>query len=179
VRSRVQRPVFYDPTGWRGWWLVGSSWALFTVLGILTACMVLTVSVTPRVGGLKLTPSDRPLAAGRVSPRSHARDDTGGDTGSDTGKATANAEIRRRASDAAANSATRYGYFVNWDENSFPSLKRNAQSLDYVIAGWLHLTGPDGAITQPVIDAIQHRSSRRLLSAFIGQNEHLEARHAE
>jgi spore germination protein YaaH len=97
---------------------------------------VLTVAVAPRVDRLKLTPSLRPLAADGVSPRSN------------TGEPTLNADFRRRSSDAAASSATRYGYFVNWDETSFPSLKRNAQSLDYVIAEWLHLTGPDGAITR-------------------------------
>src|ERR1700704_6341927 len=94
MRSYDQRPVFYDPTGRRGWLVNGLSWALFTVLGILTACMVLTVGAAPGVDRLKFTSSHRPLAAGQVSPRSN------------TGEPTLKTDYSRRSSHATANSAT-------------------------------------------------------------------------
>jgi len=46
--------------------------------------------------------------------------------------------------DDAGQSIARYGYFVDWDDNSFSSLKRNAQSLDALIVEWLHLRGASG-----------------------------------
>ena len=38
------------------------------------------------------------------------------------------------------------GFFVNWDESSYESLKRNLDHLDWVVAEWSHLQNvPDGA----------------------------------
>ena len=38
------------------------------------------------------------------------------------------------------------GFFVNWDESSYESLKRNMDHLDWVIGEWSHLRdGPDGS----------------------------------
>lgn len=42
------------------------------------------------------------------------------------------------------------GFFVNWDESSYESLKRNLDHLDWVIAEWSHLrNAPDG--TSPLV----------------------------
>ena len=54
----------------------------------------------------------------------------------------------RTASSATANAAKRYAHFVNWDDNSFASLKRNARNLDAVIVEWLHLGAADGSIVR-------------------------------
>jgi len=35
------------------------------------------------------------------------------------------------------------GYYVNWDDSSFASLRANMQSLDWVAPSWLFLQGPD------------------------------------
>ncbi|MBF0514982.1 MAG: glycosyltransferase, partial [Desulfovibrionaceae bacterium] len=40
------------------------------------------------------------------------------------------------------------GYFVNWEDTSFSSLKLNAHNLDVLIPEWLHLTGADGTVTE-------------------------------
>ncbi len=42
----------------------------------------------------------------------------------------------------------RYGYFVNWDDNSFTSLKQNAKALDAVIVEWLHAPDATGRIVR-------------------------------
>ena len=37
------------------------------------------------------------------------------------------------------------GFYINWDESSYESLKRNLDHLDWVVAEWSHLRdGPDG-----------------------------------
>ena len=38
------------------------------------------------------------------------------------------------------------GYYVNWDETSFCSLKEHSDDLDILIPEWLHLSGPDGSV---------------------------------
>ena len=40
------------------------------------------------------------------------------------------------------------GFFVNWDDNSFTSLKANFNHLDELIPEWLHLSNASGAIQQ-------------------------------
>jgi peptidoglycan-N-acetylglucosamine deacetylase len=40
------------------------------------------------------------------------------------------------------------GFFVNWDDASMSSLKQNLDSLDMVIAEWLHLAGEDGSLRE-------------------------------
>jgi peptidoglycan-N-acetylglucosamine deacetylase len=34
------------------------------------------------------------------------------------------------------------GFYVNWDDNSYPALKRALPHLDWLIPGWLNLEGP-------------------------------------
>ncbi|MER2542882.1 MAG: glycosyl hydrolase family 18 protein, partial [Candidatus Accumulibacter phosphatis] len=40
------------------------------------------------------------------------------------------------------------GFFVNWDDASMSSLKQNLDSLDTVIAEWLHLADEDGSLRE-------------------------------
>lgn len=40
------------------------------------------------------------------------------------------------------------GFFVNWDDSSMSSLKRNLDSLDMVIAEWLHLADESGSLRE-------------------------------
>ena len=38
------------------------------------------------------------------------------------------------------------GFYVNWDDASYPALKRALPKLDWVLPSWLSLTGPDMAL---------------------------------
>ena len=40
----------------------------------------------------------------------------------------------------------RIAFYVNWDDNSWVSLKRNLGDIDTLVAEWMHLDGADGAI---------------------------------
>ena len=42
------------------------------------------------------------------------------------------------------------GFYVNWDDNSYPALKRAVPRLDWVIPSWLTLDGPDMSLTETV-----------------------------
>src|SRR5581483_2024974 len=39
------------------------------------------------------------------------------------------------------------GFYVNWDDTSFTSLKQNLASLDTLVPEWLHLASTDGSIS--------------------------------
>jgi peptidoglycan/xylan/chitin deacetylase (PgdA/CDA1 family)/spore germination protein YaaH len=56
------------------------------------------------------------------------------------------------------------GFFVNWDDASFSSLKNNLNNMDEIIPEWLHLSGADGSVI--VDDQIQQDKAL----AFIRQN---------
>lgn len=40
------------------------------------------------------------------------------------------------------------GFFVNWDDASLSSLKKNIDNLDVLVPEWLHLVGEDGAVRE-------------------------------
>jgi cellulose synthase/poly-beta-1,6-N-acetylglucosamine synthase-like glycosyltransferase/peptidoglycan/xylan/chitin deacetylase (PgdA/CDA1 family)/spore germination protein YaaH len=54
------------------------------------------------------------------------------------------------------------GFYINWDESSYASLKRNLDHLDWVVAQWVHIQDPDASgnpiateIDPPAIDLIR------------------------
>lgn len=53
-----------------------------------------------------------------------------------------------KAPPAATKQQLAIGFFVNWDDSSMSSLKQNLDSLDMVIAEWLHLADEDGSLRE-------------------------------
>ena len=49
---------------------------------------------------------------------------------------------------SAPESTETIGYFVNWDEASFSSLKANLDAIDLLVPEWLHVYGPDGSLEE-------------------------------
>lgn len=47
------------------------------------------------------------------------------------------------------------GFYINWDESSYESLKRNLDHLDWVIPEWVHLQDPDINQT-PIVSDMQN-----------------------
>ncbi len=50
------------------------------------------------------------------------------------------------ATPPATSQAELIGFYVNWDDTSFTSLKKNLMRMDKLIPEWLHLTSADGTI---------------------------------
>ena len=68
------------------------------------------------------------------------------------------------------------GFYVNWDDNSYPALKRALPHLDWVIPGWLSLEGPDLELKAEVEAAERLRTGGYLLCEFgYGQDIEIEA----
>ena len=55
---------------------------------------------------------------------------------------------------APSGRALSIGFYVNYDENSFPDLKRVAPHLDWLIPSWLSLEGPDLALKSDIDDRV-------------------------
>ena len=54
------------------------------------------------------------------------------------------------------------GFFVNWDDNSFSSLKQNVNNIDKLIPEWLHLSNASGSIV--VDDPVKQQDVINFLS---------------
>lgn len=126
-------PVFYDKTGWRNTF---ASIFNFAAIAVLTAILVIlpaSIAMTPRLPALK--------------PAAPARSLSGlADTQSTSTPTIASGTGHAARSIGRAYSGRRYGFVVNWDENSASALKAHAHQLDTAVVEWLHLDGGEGSV---------------------------------
>jgi cellulose synthase/poly-beta-1,6-N-acetylglucosamine synthase-like glycosyltransferase/peptidoglycan/xylan/chitin deacetylase (PgdA/CDA1 family)/spore germination protein YaaH len=155
-----KKPIFFDPTGRRASHIsrLGVLAAVISTLFVLAFAASLLIG--PGMAGLQLGSRGRKLHAVAVVPsllKPAAR---------------LAAEVRARQKllhplrvknprnnparalpsslDKPAGRALAIGFYVNWDDGSYPSLKRALPTLDWVIPTWLRLSGPDMALTSSI-----------------------------
>jgi cellulose synthase/poly-beta-1,6-N-acetylglucosamine synthase-like glycosyltransferase/peptidoglycan/xylan/chitin deacetylase (PgdA/CDA1 family)/spore germination protein YaaH len=158
--SSSDSPVFYDPAG-RRWKRVRRTWmGLAIVVTSLAAVLIASVLVNPALPSLNIRAvaslpqtSDikpKPLTAPANPSQQKARK-----AQADLQRALAATPrvlpARRRTHTAVVPPPTlpapvipssrplSIGFYINWDESSYASLKRNLDHLDWVIAEWSHL----------------------------------------
>jgi cellulose synthase/poly-beta-1,6-N-acetylglucosamine synthase-like glycosyltransferase/peptidoglycan/xylan/chitin deacetylase (PgdA/CDA1 family) len=180
-----ETPVFHDPAG-RRWRRVRRAWQSLAVAAtLLGGILVLSVLVNPllprldlkaaaslpRAADIKLKPT--PLVATRGQQRArraaHERRREIRLSGTAAGrrppqvKAPPPPGARPSTPQAASGSAARplaVGFYVNWDDSSYASLKRNLSELDWVVPEWVRLTeGPDPLavdIDTRALDLVRH-----------------------
>jgi cellulose synthase/poly-beta-1,6-N-acetylglucosamine synthase-like glycosyltransferase/peptidoglycan/xylan/chitin deacetylase (PgdA/CDA1 family)/spore germination protein YaaH len=158
--SSADSPVFYDPAG-RRWKRVRRIWMAFAiVVTSLTAVLIASVLINPALPSFNIRPvaslphtadiKPKPLPAPANPSQQKAR------------KAQAELQralaatprvlpARRRSHTAVLPPPTlpapvvpssrplSIGFYINWDESSYESLKRNLDHMDWVIAEWSHL----------------------------------------
>jgi len=166
----IGRPIFFDPTGRRGRVLRRLAWALGTIGAFVAVLFMATLMIVdqPSVGRPDPTaphPSIR-CAWEPTCSSAHALNitkasdsellKTAGDLAANLRKEERALRTRppqakvvdRRPIPASASLASRgdrslsIGFYANWDDNSFPALKRALPHLDWIIPGWLSLEGP-------------------------------------
>ena len=135
MSGNSEHPIFFDESGWRRYIWSVVNWSALSILGLLVGCLVLTSISTPVLP--LLMPSARTGSSSGVNELAAARNLEP--------KLTAAHRPLPTAADAAE--TLRYGYYVNWDENSFSSLRRHAAELDVLVVEWLHTTGADASLT--------------------------------
>ncbi|HEY3579464.1 MAG TPA: hypothetical protein VGK82_02935, partial [Pyrinomonadaceae bacterium] len=168
--SSSESPVFHDPGG-RRWRRVRRAWfavsVLVTGLAILFIASVLAnpvlptfnlkaISVLPHPADVKdIKPKPPNLPANPIERKARKAQ---AELQHALAKANYIAPGKRRAHipvvpppptvPAPIVPTTRplsVGFFINWDESSYESLKRNLDHLDWVVAEWSHLQDvPDG-----------------------------------
>ena len=130
-------PVFFDPSGLRAYIVSAIYWTILFLVCVVITCLLASSIAGPSLPSLHLSrPPARRIGEARAGPRFSANEPV------------LDPAHARAATNSAAIAATRYGYLVNWDDNSFSSLKRNASSLDVAIVEWLHAIGPSGTLTR-------------------------------
>jgi len=142
-----RRPVFFDPSAQRWRRVLRIAVVVSVAVIVILGTVAVGVIVSPGLPQLSLAVNHQGFSA---HPRGGSR---------------ASANPRESAFRAAQHDLKRYlasslpiappkadhaferiAFFVNWDDNSWVSLKRNLNDIDTITAEWLHLTGTDGAI---------------------------------
>jgi cellulose synthase/poly-beta-1,6-N-acetylglucosamine synthase-like glycosyltransferase/peptidoglycan/xylan/chitin deacetylase (PgdA/CDA1 family)/spore germination protein YaaH len=143
----VPGPVFYDPSARRWRRLKGLALGLGAVVGILLGAVVLSILVNPVLPELGLKnlpqlPQARHLRPGLAQPKAAVHPEG---RGVRPVPPKAPPRVLAPAPAPASRSAPfeRIGFFVNWDDNSLVSLRKNLTHLDTLMPEWLHLA--DGA----------------------------------
>ena len=167
------KPVFFDPTGRRGRALVRLAWALGTVsLAIMTAFVATLLTVhRPAVEQGSITHVSIRCAWAPTCSTAHGLSiTTAADPEALRSATRLAADLREKERDLHHHPQARVierrslpgslarpdgrplsiGFYVNWDDNSYPALKRALPRLDWVIPSWLTLDGPDMSLTETV-----------------------------
>ena len=152
-------PVFYDPQQQRWRRFKRISQIIGAVLSIIFGVLIVSVLFNPVLPVLG-------LPAARALPQSHHLAPPQPRRFPTTRPERGYQQSKRRLSDYLAGKkravastppapatpvphgkTEAIGFYVNWDDTSFTSLKQNAGQLDKLIPEWLHLTAADGTIS--------------------------------
>lgn len=131
-----ERPIFHDPTGRRERRVKLALGVLASAVAAIVAGFVATLAFAPRL-------PDAPLKDPHVLTSLHQ----------DTPRRTRAARSWRRVPrprttpSGAATRALSIGFYVNWDEDSRESLRRNIDKLDVVSPQWVAINGSKGDIS--------------------------------
>ncbi|HWX66418.1 MAG TPA: glycosyltransferase [Rhodanobacter sp.] len=155
-----KKPIFFDPTGRRAIHVSRLALTAGVVSTLFVVACAISLFVGPNMSGLHLggqgkarhgltgvkaaapellKPAAKLAAEVRArqkllhAPRTHAS------------KSNA-AHAPPLSLDKPADRPLAIGFYVNWDESSYPSLKRALPTLDWVIPTWMSVSGPDMAL---------------------------------
>ena len=173
------KPIFFDPTGKRARLLQGLAWALGALSASIMVGFFAILMIVHRPGNDSFDQQLRSHASIRCAwaPTCSAAHGITVTTAADPellkSASMLAAELRGKERDlriqhpqaevldrhpipAALRGATdrplSIGFYVNWDDNSYPALKRALPNLDWVVPGWLTLDGPANALKADIDD---------------------------
>jgi peptidoglycan-N-acetylglucosamine deacetylase len=133
--SDKSKQVFFDASGRRSPVVYGLVGLLVTFIGALVAVFAVSVATTPALPSVKLNLEREYLSVLAVAHRTPTRSGPG-----------INLAHARSRVDKATSGTARFAFYVNWDKNSFLSLRTSAKHLDGLMPEWLHLSGEEGEI---------------------------------
>jgi cellulose synthase/poly-beta-1,6-N-acetylglucosamine synthase-like glycosyltransferase/peptidoglycan/xylan/chitin deacetylase (PgdA/CDA1 family) len=161
------KPIFFDPTGRRVRVLAGLAWAVGTLSALVIVLFVATLMVVHRPAGSADAAAGHVSIRCAWAPTCSAAHAITVTTAADPELLKAAAqlgvdlrqqerELRMRhpqaetfdrrpvptAVESPHDRSLSIGFYVNWDDNSYPALKRALPHLDWIVPAWLSLTGP-------------------------------------
>ena len=171
------KPIFFDPTGRRGRLLVRLAWAMGVLSGVILTLFVVTLIIVnrpPPAESSEPHPSIRCAWAPTCSAAHSLTVTTAADPEALRNAARLAEELRekerglrvqRPAGEGQRRSvpaslaipdgrALSVGFYVDWDDNSYPALKRALPHLDWVVPGWLSLAGSNMDLRISVDDRV-------------------------
>jgi cellulose synthase/poly-beta-1,6-N-acetylglucosamine synthase-like glycosyltransferase/peptidoglycan/xylan/chitin deacetylase (PgdA/CDA1 family)/spore germination protein YaaH len=143
-------PVFFDPNRKRWPKIKFGIFALGLGVTAIMGILLASILITPALKSLSLPRREPPPKAAAASKLHQYAEGEAGQKPSPPRERPGAAAQFAQAPDAGedAYKPLTIGYFVNWEDTSFSSLKLNARNLDVLIPEWLHLTGADGTVTE-------------------------------
>ena len=175
------KPIFFDPTGKRARLLQVFAWVVGTVSAIVIVAFAAILVVVHRPEDksfdqqLSSHTSIRCAWAPTCSPAHAITDSNAADPELLKTASKLASDLRERERDlrtrhpqaevvnrhplpaplrGSKERSLSVGFYVNWDDNSYPALKRALPHLDWVIPGWLSLEGPDLELKADVDDRV-------------------------
>ena len=153
----ITKPIFFDPTGQRARWVSWTTWTFAVANTLLVLSFALSLFIVPDLPGVTFGLVHRAIL-GTPIPARAARPDLAQAAKQLGQNARAHiAEVPRatRRKAIAVTPAARggpltlpgterqkpmtIGFYVNWDDTSYPALKRALPALDWLVPAWLTL----------------------------------------
>ncbi len=160
-------PIFFDPSGRRATRLSRGSWSLAIAGAILAAAFVATLFIVDLPHDARAaTETHAPIVAPPMLLTASMTARLAGELRDREKEASRLINLRRRdqsgknavAARTSSGSPLTIGFYVNWDDASYPALRKALPHLDWVVPAWLSLQGDDMAlktdIDQKALDLI-------------------------
>src|SRR5262245_38591790 len=172
-----RKPIFFDPTGRRSRLFLRLAWGIGTVTGLVIALFVATLVTVHSTAIVQKPDSQRsprcawapnctPIHA--LTPAPAAEPEKLGAAEKLAAQLREQERalhrppqarvVERRSVPAALLSPKdrplSIGFYADWDDNSYPALKRALPDLDWVVPSWLSLEGSDMALKANVDERV-------------------------
>lgn len=154
-----KKPIFFDPTGRRATHVSRLVLLAGVVSTLFVVACVVSLFIGPSMGALhiglpgkhhhalanvKAAAPELLKPAARLAAEVRARQRQLHPPRNRVHSATAHAPPMSLGK--PANRPLAIGFYVNWDDSSYPSLKRALPTLDWVIPTWMNISGPNMAL---------------------------------
>lgn len=168
MTTEQNKPVFYDPTQRRQRYLRRIGWGIAVVVTTLAVVFMASVLINPVLPALRLRQvaslpkaTDAKLQAPQIIPgrREQKAARAQVELKKEIEKANAKASPAKTIPAVAPNVSApsrplALGFYVNWDDSSYQSLKRHLSQLDQLVPEWLRLQAGE----HPVVSELDARA---------------------
>ena len=155
MTEKITSPVFYDPQSRRWRRFKRTVQIAGGIVSIIFGALIASVLINPALPTLGLKPARALPESRHISPPQAKPFLNHRERGFQQAKTKLNDYVSTTRPPAISTAtpipqgkSELIGFYVNWDDTSFTSLKQNLAQLDKLIPEWLHLAQADGTLEQ-------------------------------